>query len=432
MASGHSLQNRVVVHLYSAFGLNTRQDLRCVMETDMRHEDSTVDSILKTIRSLNRLRGMDMILDRILFESRSLANADAGSIFLLKKQTLVFSHVQNDTLFGHRGAGAAQYANVTLPINSDTIVGHSALTKQTVVIDDAYQIVDDVPYSFNSSFDEENNYHTTSILAIPLLTSNDELVGVIQLINARNEKGEISVFSEHSKTMTFLFANSAAMIIEHGMLNRETILRMVKMASLHDPKETGAHVKRVSAFSAEIYQRWAEKRGLPDREIKHFRDLISLAAMSHDAGKVGISDIILKKPARLTEDEFDVIKKHTLYGAQLFSNTSTELDKMTYEVTLHHHEKWNGKGYPGQAKQAEENEPRRTLAGEEIPLAARIVALADVFDALSSSRCYKEPWEKEKVYEIIRSESGEHFDPELVQVFFEITDILCAIQEKFQ
>ena len=401
------------------------------MEIDMGQEDSTVDSILKTIRSLNKLKSIDMILDRILLESRNLSNADAGSIYLLKNKTLVFSHVQNSTLFGHRGAGAAQYAEMKLPINSDTIVGHSALTKQTVVIDDAYRISDDVPYSFNASFDEENNYHTTSTLAVPLLTSNDELVGVIQLINARDKQGRISVFSEHSKTMTFLFANSAAMVIEHGMLNRETILRMVKMASLHDPKETGAHVKRVSAFSAEIYQRWAEKNGIPDTKIKYFRDLISLAAMTHDAGKVGISDIILKKPARLTSAEFTVIKKHTIYGAQLFNNTSSELDKMTYEVTLHHHEKWNGEGYPGQSKQSEGNGPRRTLAGEKIPLAARIVALADVFDALSSSRCYKEPWEKEKVYEVIRSESGKHFDPELVQIFFEITDILCAIQKKF-
>jgi HD-GYP domain-containing protein (c-di-GMP phosphodiesterase class II) len=403
------------------------------MQTDIRKEESTVDSILNTIRSLSQLKGMDMILDRILLESRNLANADAGSIYLLKNDTLIFSHVQNNTLFGHRGAGAAKYASVSLPINSETIVGHTALTKESVVIDDVYQISDDLPYSFNSSFDEENSYHTTSTLAIPFLTSNDTLVGVIQLINAQDTKGHTSVFSEHSKTMTSLFAKSAAMIIEHGMLNRETILRMVKMASLHDPKETGAHVQRVSAFSAEIYQRWAEKKGVPDREIRHFRDLISLAAMTHDAGKVGISDIILKKPARLTTEEFAVIKKHTIYGSQLFDYTSSELDKMTYEVTLHHHEKWNGEGYPGQKKHHEKDELRRTtLAGTDIPLAARIVALADVFDALSSSRCYKEPWEKEKVYEVIQSESGKHFDPELVQVFFEITDILSAIQKKFQ
>lgn len=165
-----------------------------------------------------------------------------------------------------------------------------------------------------------------------------------------------------------------------------------------------------------------------------FPGSISLAAMTHDAGKVGISDSILKKPAKLTGEEFNVVKKHTIYGAQLFSSTSTELEKMTHEVTLHHHQKWNGEGYPNQTKRtnAEPDDIPQTLAGEAIPLAARIVALADVFDALSSSRCYKKPWDKEKVYSLIRNESGKHFDPELVQVFFEITDILCAIQGKFQ
>ncbi len=402
------------------------------MATDMRREKNTVESILSTIRSLNQIKGVDMILDRILFESRRLANADAGSIYLLKDNKLVFSNVQNDSLFGSRGAGAALYADSVLPVSSETVVGHSALTKETVVIDDAYNLDPDVPYTFQSSFDEESHYHSRSILTIPLINSNDALVGVIQLINARDEHGQITTFSEHSKTMAFLFANSAAVIIEHGLLNRETILRMVRMAALHDPKETGAHVQRVSTFSAEIYQRWAEKKGIPDQEIKNFRDLISLAAMSHDAGKVGISDTILKKPAKLTDEEFGVMKRHTIYGAQLFTDAATELDKMTYEVILHHHEKWNGKGYPGKVEHCEGTECSRSLAGEEIPLAARIVALADVFDALSSSRCYKEPWEKEKVYDVIRSESGKHFDPELVEVFFEIIDILCAVQRKYQ
>ena len=391
-------------------------------------EDVSVVSILDTISSLNRLNDLDMILDRTLSEARALTNADAGSIYLFKDHSLLFSHVQNDSLFGQRGAGAAQYSNISIPINSETIVGHSALTENVVVIDDAYQLPADVPYRFNPVFDKGNNYHTTSILTIPLLSPHDALVGVMQLINAMDDQGEITVFSEHSKTMTLLFANNAAMSIERAMLNRKVILRMVKMTELHDPKETGAHVQRVGAFSAEIYQHWAEKKGLPATEIKHYRDLISMASMLHDAGKVGISDNILKKPAKLTSYEYNILKKHTLYGARLFDSISSELDRMTYDIALHHHEKWNGQGYPGRGEHLEGS----GLAGEEIPLAARIVALADVFDALSSDRCYKDSWEKEKVYEAIRSESGKHFDPELVQVFFEITEILHAIQQKFQ
>jgi HD-GYP domain-containing protein (c-di-GMP phosphodiesterase class II) len=391
-----------------------------------------VGSILGIIRSLNQLKGVDMILERILLESRGLANADAGSLYLLKNDVLVFSHVQNDTLFGVKGAGAAQYANVRFPVNSDTIVGYAAHTMKAVSCDNVYAIPEGKPYKFNPSFDRENNYKTHSILAVPLLSSKNSLVGVIQLINARDEDGNPALFSENSTAMAFLFANSAAMTIEQGLLNRQTILRMVKMAALHDPKETGAHVQRVSTFSAELYQRWAEKRGVSPRKIRNQRDLISLAAMSHDAGKVGISDLILKKPARLTTVEFDIMKRHTMFGAQLFSNAVTELDKMTYDVALYHHEKWNGKGYPGKVTNINGDEMGMALRGEEIPLVARIVALADVFDALSSSRCYKDPWKQEDVYQLIRSESGEHFDPELVDVFFEIIDILCAIQERYQ
>jgi HD-GYP domain-containing protein (c-di-GMP phosphodiesterase class II) len=390
-----------------------------------------VISILNTIRELNQLKDIDMILDRILFESRAIARADAGSIFLRRDDTLFFSHVQNDSLFGQRGAGAARYTNQSVSISEHSIVGYSALTKKAVIIDDAYRIDADLPYSFNSSFDKKTNYHTTSIFTIPLLTSNNSLVGVLQLINALDENGEVTVFSEYSRTYVPLLANHAAIAIEHGMLNRELILRMVKMAELHDPKETGAHVQRVSAFSAELYLRWAENRGLPAQEIKYYRDLISLAAMLHDSGKVGISDIILKKPGRLTEEEFDVIKMHTLYGAKLFTHMSSDLDKMTYEIALHHHEKWDGSGYPGRMESFEETCCSHPLSGEDIPLAARITALADVYDALSSRRCYKQAWDDEKVYEIIRSESGKHFDPELVQAFFEISDILKAIREKF-
>ena len=395
-------------------------------------DNSTVVCILNTIRELNQLQDVDMILDSILYEARALAHADAGSIYLVKDDRLQFSHVQNDTLFGTRGAGAVQYTKMTIPISEESIVGYSALTHKDVIIDDVYQIGSEVPYSFNSSFDKQNNYKTTSIYTIPLITLNNTLVGVMQLINARDEESNITVFSEQSKTLVPIFTNNAAVIIERSILNRELVLRMARMAELHDPMETGAHVQRVSAFSAEIYQRWAENRELASNEIQHFRDLISLAAMLHDAGKVGIPDAILKKPARLTAEEYKIIQQHTIFGSKLFVNISSELDQVTYDIALHHHEKWNGQGYPGREVDPGVSEERRPLAGEDIPLAARITALADVFDALSSKRCYKESWDTKRVYEEIRKESGKYFDPELVDAFFEIPDILHAIQQKFQ
>ncbi|MCI5224485.1 MAG: GAF domain-containing protein, partial [Candidatus Electrothrix sp. AR4] len=119
-----------------------------------------------------------MILDSILWEARSIAHADAGSIFLVNNNELEFSNVQNNTLFGEKGAGAAQYRNKSIPISEDSIVGYSALTKEIVVIDDAYKISQNVPYRFNGSFDRKNNYHTTSILTVPLVSlDNHALVG---------------------------------------------------------------------------------------------------------------------------------------------------------------------------------------------------------------------------------------------------------------
>ncbi len=396
-------------------------------------KEQTIEAILNTISRLNKMQDVSMILDSILSEARNFAHADAGSIFLVNSGELEFRHVQNDTLFGSKGAGAAQYRNNSIPISEDSIVGYSALSKKIVLIDDVYQISPDVPYKFNGLFDKKNKYHTVSLLTVPLVSfDNNVLVGVMQLINAQDSQGKTTIFSEQSKMLVRIFTNHAAAIIERSMLNHEMILRMVRMAELHDPEETGAHVQRVSAFSAEIYQRWAERRNLPAREIKHFRDLISQAALLHDAGKVGIPDAVLKKPSRLTQEEFEIIQQHTIYGAKLFTNISSELDKITYEIVLHHHEKWNGKGYPGRLTRSGSSFKRQPLAGKDIPLPARIVALADVFDALSSERCYKRPWNNEEVYSQIRKESGEYFDPELVDAFFEITDILYAIRKKFK
>lgn len=379
----------------------------------------TVVSIINTIGELNQLQDVDMILSSTLCEARAMARADAGSIFLMKNGRLEFRHVQNDTLFGAHGAGVFQYSDETLPVSDSSIVGYAALTKEMVAIEDAYAMPPGLPYQFNASFDEKNSYRTVSILAVPLIARNHSLVGVMQLINAKDRQGRTAPFSEQMKTLVPIFTNNAAAIIERGMLNRELVLRMAKMAELHDPEETGSHVQRVSAVSAELYQRWAEKRQLPRWEIRRFRDIISQASMLHDAGKVGIPDAVLKKPGPLTEEEYALVKRHTVYGARLFASISSELDQVSYDIMRHHHERWNGSGYPDR------------LAGGQIPLAARITALADVFDALASRRCYKRAWTAAAIHEEIRAKSGKDFDPELVEVFFEITDILQAIQQKY-
>ncbi len=405
-----------------------------MINASMDSFNGTGIQILNIIEEVNHLKDLDTILDKILYEARKLTRADAGTIFLSEEDKLRFSYMHNDTLLNGEESNAAIYSNLIVPINEQSIVGYVAKHREIVSIDDAYNIPENRPYSFDHSFDQKSGYRTTSILTIPLKTFEDKLVGVMQLLNAKNEMGKIVPFFQESRIYIPLFANNASIAVERGVMNREMILRMMRMAELRDPSETGNHVQRVGAYSAEIYQKWAANNKVDKKDIKRTRDLIRLASMLHDVGKVGISDTILKKPAKLTDEEFNIMKWHTVFGSRLFSNTTSDLDKMSCEIALNHHEKWDGSGYPGELhdiilSRHLTGKPKR---GREIPIAARITAIADVFDALSSKRSYKEPWPEDKIRLTIEEEAGKHFDPELVEVFFQIYHIIKAIQEKFQ
>lgn len=153
---------------------------------------------------------------------------------------------------------------------------------------------------------------------------------------------------------------------------------------------------------------------------KDFVNNLRMAAPMHDIGKIAIPDAILQKPGRLTQEEIDIMKTHAAKGGEIirrtFANVSSpEYTKVCYEVAMHHHEKWNGLGYP------------LGLHGENIPLSARIMAVADVFDALSEKRCYKEPLPLDACFDIIKNKSGEDFDPQIVELFLSIKDDIMDI-----
>jgi HD-GYP domain-containing protein (c-di-GMP phosphodiesterase class II) len=167
-----------------------------------------------------------------------------------------------------------------------------------------------------------------------------------------------------------------------------------------------------------------------------------MAAMLHDVGKIAISDKILKKPGRLTEEEFEIMKQHTIQGARLFLDKQSKFDEVAGVVALNHHERWDGggRGYPGHvevktgepiAEKTSSNGVAKPKKGEEIPLFGRIVALADVYDALSSARCYKKTFDEEKVLRILKEETGRQFDPELVGILLEIFDTIKSIRERY-
>ncbi len=392
-----------------------------------------VQNILSFLEEINELRDLDAILDSTLMEARNFSRADAGTIYLKENNMLRFSYVQNDSIDANESK-IQLYVDATLPINEESLVGHVALSGHPLRIHDAYALSTDHPYRFNPAFDNKTGYRTRSILTLPMRTSRKKIIGVMQLLNAYDKKGCPAPFSTNDLTYLPLLANNASAAIERGILTRELILRMMRMAELRDPHETGPHVQRVGAYAAEIYDQWAQNHSVPAEERKFFRDLLRIAAMLHDVGKVGISDTILKKPGRLDPEEFEIMKYHTLYGARLFANSTSELDIMAAEIALNHHEKWDGSGYPGIPTELHGPSPAYgpPKKGEQIPLSARITALADVFDAICSKRCYKEPWAYDDAIALIKEQSGKHFDPGVVQAFLEIQDVIRAIRGKYK
>ena len=397
------------------------------------HED-LVSRLLAVMEELYQLKDLDALLDQVLLQARRLTNADAGSIYIIENQVLNFSYIHNDTLFGAADSNKYTYSGHTLPIDGKSLAGYVALTGEALMLDDVYHLPPDLPFSFNKAFDESSGYRTRSILVLPLKTSGQKIVGVLSIINALGEDGEVGPFTEKDRLILNYFADKAGTAIERARLTREIILRMIRMCELRDPEETGPHTNRVGAYAAEIYRRWARNQGLPQKEIRLNQDLLRIAAMLHDLGKIAISDLILKKPAGLDNEEFNTMKFHTIYGARLFENASSDLDEMAAEIALNHHEKWDGGGYPGHIEDifSDRVSLGRGKQGEEIPLCARIVALADVYDALGSKRSYKEPLPEDQILEYIEAQSGKHFDPEVVRAFLQIHDVIVAIRTKYQ
>ncbi|MCQ2611007.1 MAG: HD domain-containing protein [Treponema sp.] len=211
------------------------------------------------------------------------------------------------------------------------------------------------------------------------------------------------------KTQELEYQNAKITELQNQIIN--------SLASLVENRDTdtGEHIQRTSAYVEIIARKAFENKLYPDIITKKFIKLLKRAAPMHDIGKIVVPDSILKKPGRLTKEEFEQMKRHTTEGARILTDVAGISDDKEYlqtamDVTKGHHERWDGTGYPS------------NLKTEDIPVSARIMAIADVFDALVSPRCYKEPIPKEEAYKIIQEESGTHFDPALVEIFLSQKD----------
>jgi len=404
-------------------------------------------SIIQIDSELSQIQDFDLLLERILLESRKVVCADAGSIYVkvteeFKGKTrdkLAIKYAQNATIQKTLPPGQKMiYSVFSVPIDEKSISGYCAFTGKFINVPDMYNIPADAPYSFNSTFDQLTGYKTTSSLTFPLISANGRLLGVIQVLNKMDKQGQVIPFSEEDEFLLTHFAANATIALQRAYVTRSMILRMIKMSELRDPKETGTHVNRVAGYAVEIYDRWAHDHKIPYTERETFRDILKIGSMLHDVGKVAISDLILKKPARFTPEEFFIMQHHTLYGAGLFDDPQSPIDVIARDIALTHHENWDGTGYPGwvdpvSSTPIKTNEEGKPLGkkGEEIPFAGRIVAIADVFDALCSKRVYKEPWTEDQVLEEMHNLSGSKFDPELMTVFFSILPSIRQTQNLY-
>jgi response regulator RpfG family c-di-GMP phosphodiesterase len=292
-------------------------------------------------------------------------------------------------------------------------VGYSLKTGEPVLVEDAYRDA-----RFDRRSDIKNGYHTTSVMTMPL-ESDGRVMGVFQAIN---KVGDNVFFSNKDLERLKLISVYSAKTIESALRAQKLeryaeklesytdelksahmeLIRILGEVSEFRSQEVGDHIHRV----AEISLKLARYMGLPMEQ----QELIFYAAPLHDLGKVGIPDMILNKAGRLTPEEYSRMKDHSIIGRTLLRESKTDLLCMASDIASAHHERWDGTGYPDKLK------------GEEIPLAARICAVADVLDALSSPRCYKAAWPEDRVKEEMKNSRGTHFQPELIDILLDHWD----------
>ena len=244
-------------------------------------------------------------------------------------------------------------------------------------------------------------------------------VRMSSLLKMKASQDEVKRYQAELEEMVAVRTSALQMALENVKESQRTILaahletihRLAAAAEFKD-EETADHIQRMSRYCALL----AAKLGLPDAEV----DLILQASPMHDIGKIGIPDSILLKPAKLTPEEWDVMKKHTIFGARILGESNFELLRVGEIIALSHHEKWDGSGYP------------KGLAGEDIPLYGRICAVADVFDALTNKRPYKKAFSNEQALDILRAGRGSHFDPKVLDAFLGDFASVESIQKNFE
>lgn len=359
--------------------------------------------------ALSEVRDFDQLLDLIAKTGVEMAHCEGCSIYGVEGDNLRFLASTNlvlDQRAGHQQRLVEGLRDFLIPISNRSIAGFVAKAGRAMNIPDVYALDPSLPFSFNASLDQRNQYRSHSMLTLPMCDTRGYVLGVMQFINHHNrETAAIAAFTELDTLYLTALANQVGVLLRNARMNdqlRESRVEAVKkfvIASEFTDKDTGLHIERMGRYSA----LFCELMGLGAT----FAEDVRLAAMLHDVGKITTPDAILKKPGSLTASEMQVMRQHALNGYDILRDAQSPLLQLGATVAGSHHEKWDGTGYPN------------GLAGEQIPVVGRIVALADVYDALSSRRCYKDPWPMEDVIQFLSHLGGTQFDPALVKLFME-------------
>jgi len=368
------------------------------------------------------------LLGKILLQSRLLTGAEAGTIYIVRRhgreRHLEAASAQNDRI-------KLKARGYKLPIESPTIAGFVARSGQTLMLPDVYAIPPGQPYRFNPAA-EFPGYRTRSMMCFPLQNYQDQVIGVVQLINRRTDGEDdpipfdpqhgqligpiaqiVGSHVERADMMEKIRAKNVKLSQRNRLLADQrrqivglqaetedafmlSINLLARAAEIHD-EDTGNHIVRVNEYSHYLAQLLEMS--------KDFCNEIHYSAQLHDVGKMSVDAAVLKKKGGLTPDERHEMMNHPVYGHQILSRSHRL--SMASEIALYHHEKWDGTGYPN------------GVTGEDIPISARIVALADVYDALRSARPYKPAFSHEQAMRILlqgddRIDPAAHFDPKLL------------------
>ncbi|ANU26752.1 GAF and HD-GYP domain-containing protein [Planococcus versutus] len=349
-------------------------------------------TLLEASKQLNSNLEMDEVLESILLQMVQVVGAEAGTLWLLDKQR------QKIKASAAYGPSAADILNIELA-NDEGLVGKVIRTGVAQLIENVTENRD-----WTARVDETSGFVTKSMITVPLAVKGTVL-GALQLLN----KQDIAFFSEQDISLAVALANQSALALHNSQMYEELqqmLLSMIRtLAKILDARDpyTAGHSERVAKYSLWI----AQKLELAVQDC----EALYKAALLHDIGKIGVTDDILRKPDRLTAEEYLAIKQHTVIGADILSNIEPK-DAMIHavETALSHHERLDGTGYP------------HGLVGNDIPLFARIVGVADAFDAMTTARSYSKGLSfKLGAEELIRC-SGTLFEARVVRAFTTILE----------